>query len=68
MFQTPDERFVLGSKENLTENMENFSLKVINLIQLYSGFNFLKENTSILGINFHFSQIIWIGWDWFMWS
>lgn len=28
MFRQPEERFVLGSKENLTENMESFSLKV----------------------------------------
>lgn len=69
MFQTPDERIVLGSKENLTENMENFSLKVINLIQLYSGFIVWREiHQYVLSINFHFSQIIRIGWDWFMWS
>lgn len=28
MIRATDERFVLGSKENLTENMEAFSLKV----------------------------------------
>lgn len=29
MFCASDERIVLGSKENLNENMANFSLKVI---------------------------------------
>lgn len=43
MFHKSDERFVLGSKENLTENMENFSLKVINLIYSYFGFLLLEE-------------------------
>lgn len=42
MIRAADERFVLGSKENLTENMEAFSLKVnihtflSTVLQLYS--------------------------------
>lgn len=40
MFCASDERFVLGSKENLSENMEAFSLKVIFhwLFQLFAHY------------------------------
>lgn len=31
MFRVDDERFVLGSKENLAENMASFSLKVTSI-------------------------------------
>lgn len=35
MFCASDERIVLGSKENLDENMANFSLKVTEIIIKY---------------------------------
>lgn len=35
MMHAADERFILASKENLTENMESFSLKVIRDRYLY---------------------------------
>lgn len=35
---TSDERFILASKENLTEDMATFSLKVIKKIQFFSRY------------------------------
>lgn len=38
MFCADDERFVIGNKENLTENMEAFSLKVTTFIGIFCDF------------------------------
>lgn len=59
MFSASDERYVLGSKENLTENMENFSLKVnIQLIfAIHAHLSSILSNLEMLS-KFFFSSII----------
>lgn len=43
MIRAADERFVLGSKENLAENMEAFSLKVnIHFFGISMNFFFVQ--------------------------
>lgn len=39
MFRAGDDRFVIGNKENLTENMEAFSLKVIISVRFFYWFS-----------------------------